>query len=270
MGGSITEKLGWRWVFWFLVILTGSHFLAMILFFPETQRNIVDKGNGRVRGVYWSFFSHLQRSEVKNNQTKTIKPKRHYPNPFACLPILAHKDSLVVILIYAITYSVKMTLQTSLSAQCVEIYHLDYLSAGLIYLPSGVAGAIGSFGTGMRPSITSFTDTLTYQSSGKYLDKTYRRKAKKLSRDRQEQFHHELPDFPIEKIRLQGIYLVITVSALGTAGYGIALMTKTVNLTSVFCKTLLNIVKHISVMLIMQFLTGMTTASTFTVSLLTI
>lgn len=149
MGGSITEQLGWRWVFWFLVILTSSHLLAMIMFFPETQRNIVGNGSGRVRGVYWSFFSLLQSNEVKNNRTKVIKPKRHYPNPVACLPILAHKDSLMVILIYAVTYSVKMTLQTSLSAQCVEIYQLDYLSAGLIYLPSGVAGAIGSFGTGI-------------------------------------------------------------------------------------------------------------------------
>lgn len=148
MGGSITQKLGWRWVFWFLVILTGSHFLGMIMFFPETQRNIVGNGSGRVRGIYWSFFSLLQSSEAKSNQTNIFKPKRHYPNPVACLPILAHRHSLAVILIYAITYSVKMTLQTSLSAQCVEIYRLDYLRAGLIYLPSGVAGGIGSFMTG--------------------------------------------------------------------------------------------------------------------------
>ncbi|KAK5662615.1 hypothetical protein OQA88_8529 [Cercophora sp. LCS_1] len=55
-----------------------------------------------------------------------------------------------------------MTLQTSLGAQCVEIYNLNYLEAGLIYLPSEVAGGIGSF------------------STGKFLDWNYRRTVKKL------------------------------------------------------------------------------------------
>ena len=56
----------------------------------------------------------------------------------------------MVIIIYAITYSVKMTLQTSLGSQCVEVYRLNYLAAGLVYLPSGVAGGIGSYATGKQ------------------------------------------------------------------------------------------------------------------------
>lgn len=118
------------------------------LFLPETQRNIVGDGSGKARGVYWSFFSVLQRHEKEGPSTHIVKPMRHYPNPFACLPILANKQSLVVILLYSITYAVKMTLQASLGAQCVEIYQLDYLNAGLIYLPSGVSGGVGAFCTG--------------------------------------------------------------------------------------------------------------------------
>lgn len=60
-----------------------------------------------------------------------------------------NKESLVVILLYSINYSVKMTLQATLGVQCVDIYQLDYLNAGLIYLPSGVAGGIGAFFTGI-------------------------------------------------------------------------------------------------------------------------
>lgn len=70
---------------------------------------------------------------------------------------------------------------------------------------------------------------LAYLWSGKYLDKTYRLTVEKLSRDRPEPVHNESADFPIEKTRLKGIYVLITVSALGTVGYGVALMTKTVN-----------------------------------------
>lgn len=32
IGGSITERLGRRWVFWFLVVLTGTHFWQSCFF----------------------------------------------------------------------------------------------------------------------------------------------------------------------------------------------------------------------------------------------
>ncbi|KAH8753094.1 major facilitator superfamily domain-containing protein [Diaporthe sp. PMI_573] len=229
IGGVIAQESGWRWIFWFLVILTGSHFLIVLLFLPETQRNIVGDGSGKARGVYWSFFSALQKHEKEGPSTHIVKPMRHYPNPFACLPILANKQSLIVILLYSITYAVKMTLQASLGAQCVEIYQLDYLNAGLIYLPSGVSGGVGAFCT------------------GRFLNYYYRRTVQKLSNGNGRSFNGHEPDFPIEKTRLKGAYMLILVSGLGTLGYGLALMTRT----------------HISVMIIMQFLTGVTTASLF-------
>ena len=63
--------------------------------------------------------------------------------------MLRSKGNFTVIMIGSITYAVKMTLQTSLAAQCTGLYNLDYLQAGLIYLPSGVGGAAASYATGM-------------------------------------------------------------------------------------------------------------------------
>lgn len=40
---------------------------------------------------------------------------------------------------------------------------------------------------------------------------------------------HEL-DFPIEKTRLEGVYILVIVSGLGTLGYGLALMTEAVSI----------------------------------------
>ncbi|RTE79712.1 hypothetical protein BHE90_005762 [Fusarium euwallaceae] len=227
IGGAITNELGWRWIFWFLVILTGTHFIILVLFMPETQRNIVGDGSGKVTGIYWSFFTLFQNRETKANRPEIKRPKRRYPNPLSCLPILRHKESFLTILIYAITYSVKMTLQTALGAQSVEIYKLNYLTSGLVYLPSGVSGGIASYFT------------------GRYLDWNYKKTAEKLSG-----YSRDSPQFPIERTRLKGIFVLITISSLGTLGYGLALMTKA----------------HISVMLIMQFLTGGSTASTFTMT----
>lgn len=183
----------------------------MLLFFPETQRNIVGNGSGKVKGVYWSLFTLFQSADAKKAQTPMSKPARHYPNPFSCLPILKNKESLLAIILYALTYAVKMTLQTSLGAQCVEIYQLNYLNAGLIYLPSGVAGAVGAF------------------STGQYLNRTYRRTVSELSEGQDEEFNVGSTEFPIEKTRLKGMDLLLGVSALGTVGYSLILMTKTVS-----------------------------------------
>lgn len=122
----------------------------MLLFFPETQRRVVGNGSLSTRGVYRSLFFIFQSSEVKKDTTRAEKPKLSWPNPFACLRTLGNKESLVVILVYSLTYAVKMALQASLGVQCVEIYQLDYLTAGLIYIPAGVAGAVAAFITGME------------------------------------------------------------------------------------------------------------------------
>lgn len=41
-----------------------------------------------------------------------------------------------------------MALQASLSTQCIAIYNLDYLQAGLVYLPAGFGGMLGAKGGG--------------------------------------------------------------------------------------------------------------------------
>jgi predicted MFS family arabinose efflux permease len=162
IGGGLTQGFGWRAIFWFLVIFTGSHFVVMLLFFPETQRNIVGNGGIRPKGlIYQTVFSLIRkRREAKDTKVVAVGEKQEteegvpakrglrFPNPLACLPVLANRGSLLVILITAINYAVKAALQTSLDAQCVELYGLNYIQAGLVYLPSGVGGGVGSYGAG--------------------------------------------------------------------------------------------------------------------------
>ncbi|KAK1512467.1 uncharacterized protein CCOS01_14707 [Colletotrichum costaricense] len=226
IGGGITQELGWRWIFWFLTIIISITALTMLFFFPETQRNIVGNGSANARGIYWSFFTLINKSPQRKDggALRSQNSRRHWPNPFACLPILKDRSSLVVILLYGITYSVKMTLQTSLGAQCSEIYKLDYLTAGLIYIPSGVAG-------------------------GRILNRNYRAATSKLS-ESSDQNGIAPSEVQIEQVRLKGLNFLVTISALGTVGYGLALMAKA----------------HMAVMIIMQFITGITTASLFTMT----
>ncbi|KAI1322241.1 MFS general substrate transporter [Xylariaceae sp. FL0255] len=229
IGGSITQFLSWRWIFWFLLILQGAHSLIIILFLPETQRGIVGNGSGKCTGIYLSIPYFLQSPAIKKTRPEMKTQRRHFPNPLACLPILRNTQSAIVIVMYAITYAAKMTLQTSLGAQAVSIYQLSYLNAGLVYLPSGVAGGIGSY------------------SAGRFMDYNYKKAKERLPSDGSPKV---LSPPYLVKLRLKGIPFLVTITAAGTIGYGWALATKA----------------NISVMLIMQFLTGVTTASTFTIT----
>jgi predicted MFS family arabinose efflux permease len=160
IGGSITQELGWRWVFWFLVILTSSQLFVILLFVPETQRDIVGNGGVRPKRLYWTVFTLVEskRKAVTHIPPKTTAERRGI-KPFSFLQILGHKASLIVILLYSITYAVKMTLQASLGAQCVEIYRLDSLTAGLVYIPSGVGGAVAAFVSGVEKPTVNHTET---------------------------------------------------------------------------------------------------------------
>ncbi|KAK4644965.1 hypothetical protein QC761_309580 [Podospora bellae-mahoneyi] len=240
VGGGLTQGLGWRWIFWFLVILTGSWFIVILIFLPETQRGLVGDGSRRVEGwvyqSFWSVFYFKERKGKKGTEAVVVGEKMEregeeerkfrFPNPLACLPVLADKGSLVVILITAINYAVKAALQTSLDAQATEIYGLSYLQAGLVYLPSGVGGGFGSF------------------FAGRFVDWNYKRTVK---RGGDEDFDKNSPGFPLEKTRLEGVYILHAITVLGIIGYGLALKFRA----------------HLAVTLLMQLLTGTSTAATF-------
>ncbi|KAJ4415518.1 hypothetical protein N0V85_002680 [Neurospora sp. IMI 360204] len=133
-----------------------------------------------------------------------------------------------------------MTLQTSLAAQCIDIYDLDYLQAGLIYLPN------------------------------------IKKYSAKAGREGQYKKGEDISDLPIEKARFVGIYTLILVSSVGSAAYGVSLNERAVSYQSDDKKDLkerkliiLLRYQHLAVPLVLQFLTGAATSSIFTICTLT-
>lgn len=151
IAGALTQKLGWRAIFWFLVILTGVYLVVVVFLLPETQRKLVGNGSIPARGMHRCLFDKFTKDRLVDPDEAPgarSKRKHYFPNPFKCIPMLFHKGNFAIILAGSITYAVKMTLQTSLAAQCIDVYDLNYLEAGLVYLPSGIGGAIASYITG--------------------------------------------------------------------------------------------------------------------------
>ncbi|KAF4463040.1 Quinidine resistance 1 [Fusarium albosuccineum] len=231
LGGVLAEKLGWRWIFWFMSILTGGTLVLLALFLPETQRKIVGNGSKPAKGIYRSLVSPKARSRAQQQDQVEESDKRgcRFPNPLTCLSVLADKGSLFAILFGALMYVNFITMSTSLAPLSIEIYDLNYLQAGLIYLPAGVSSAVSA------------------KVTGKVIDWNFRRTRHRLGVEDVRNVS-DIEGFPLEQTRLEGAYLLTVLSALTTVGYGLVVQFKT----------------HMASMLVMQALAGLTAGAIFT------
>ena len=70
-------------------------------------------------------------------------------NPLPSLRVLLRPDSALVVVSISILYMLSTCLQASLSSLFIEIYQLNQIEAGLIYLPFGIGCAITALLTGV-------------------------------------------------------------------------------------------------------------------------
>jgi hypothetical protein len=112
-------------------------------------------------------------------------------------------------------------LAASLSAQVIHIYSLNYLIAGLTYLPAGIGGMFAAYFT------------------GKLLDYEYRITAERQGIPSNPR-STSLANFPIERARLRSVFPIIIVNSIATTAYGWTLHREA----------------HIAVLLVVQFFSG--------------
>ena len=115
IGGVLSETLGWRAIFWFLVIFSGIYLVTFVLFCPETGRNVV--GNGSIPPPSWNMsllnwmktrkeaLASVGVDEQETRQVKlraqadlTSKRTLRVPNPLGTLLIMVEKDVAVILL----------------------------------------------------------------------------------------------------------------------------------------------------------------------------
>ncbi|KAH7399691.1 major facilitator superfamily domain-containing protein [Pyrenochaeta sp. MPI-SDFR-AT-0127] len=214
IGGVLSQFLGWRSIFWFLAVLVGVYMVPLVLWFPETGRNIV--GNGSIKAQRWNqpLYTSLT-SLFKHNRVATTITQRSIPgatnksntfntlpNPLNALKIMAHKDVALILAYNAIVYTAFNTITASTPYLFGQIYNLDVLRIGLCYIPFGTASFLAPLLTGLL------------------LDWNFQRVALAVGISVERKRTQSMATFPIEKARMTIALPMAVMGALALLCYG--------------------------------------------------
>ncbi|KAH2084874.1 hypothetical protein KXV68_003208 [Aspergillus fumigatus] len=214
MGGLLDHYLGWRAVFWFLVILSSVLGTVIAIILPETCRAVV--GNGSVPAAKWSrpAWQILRQNRRAQRQTPTpdyhtIEKRRRRANPIASALIATDKEALIILIYSSLLFSGYMAVLSTLTSQLQSRFHFNSIQVGLCYLPIGI-GSLSSRWT-----------------VGRILDWNFRREARRqglaIEKNRQQDIRH----FNIEAARLAVTIPLVYCACLCIVAYGWVMEYKT-------------------------------------------
>ena len=217
LGGLLAQYLGWRSIFWFLVISASTYIFVFALFFPETSRKVV--GNGSIEPQAWNrplvaVFSSWRRkrseksTEKASSQTPKAAPTQkngrsfRFPNPLNGLKLLKEKDLGLVLIFNAVLFGHYYFMLTTTPYLFAKKYHFDTFQIGLCYLPVGIMAL------------------LSQVCNGNLHDWNFQRIANNLGVKIDHTRKQDLSNFPIEKSRLQVIMPLAFMTIICNFTYG--------------------------------------------------
>ncbi|KAL2866070.1 MFS general substrate transporter [Aspergillus lucknowensis] len=218
IGGLLSHFLGWRAIFWFLVIFSGVFGAFLLVFLPETCRAVV--GNGSVpppvwnrslwqiaRSTVWRSSSRTQRPEPAH---ETIHTRRKRRNPLIAGAMVARDAEAALILIFGgLLFSGYMAVMSTLAPELESRFGFNSIQIGLCYLPFGVGSLTSRF------------------TLGRLLDLNFRREAKRQNLPIEKNKQQDLTNFNIEIARLTITIPFVYASCAFLVAYGWVLQART-------------------------------------------
>ncbi|KAF7541657.1 hypothetical protein G7054_g383 [Neopestalotiopsis clavispora] len=195
IGGALAENLGWRSIFWALVIMAGCCWIMLyISFLPETLRTLAGNGSIPQTGIHRPLITVVGRGkQAAIPATLPLSTKKQSINPFI---LFTYPDVVIALLFTGVIYSVNYSIMATISSAFSDVYPwLSETLLGICYLPTGLGMIVGT------------------QVTGRLLDHEYA-KIKKS--------HVEGP-FPKEYARLRTMPYHLIVFVMAVVGWGLSL-----------------------------------------------
>lgn len=215
IGGLLAEFLGWRAIFWFLVIMAAVYLIPFFIAFPETGRSVVGNGSLPPQGWNMSLLNYIEyRKARKSNSSLTIatsqeeqrqlasKRKLHFPNPLGTLRVVKQKDAGLLLFYNSLVYTAFYDVIASAPYLFANIYGFNDLQIGLAFIPFGVGALVAPL------------------TSGRLMDWNYRRLAKKLGFRIDRKRDDDTRSFPLERARLEVAGPMLVIGTAATLCYG--------------------------------------------------
>ncbi|KAI0147175.1 major facilitator superfamily domain-containing protein [Xylariaceae sp. FL1272] len=201
VGGALSQYLGWRSIFWFLVIFSTACFVMLLLFLPETMRSLV--GNGSITPTHFAYkplvpiFKH---TITTSPAPKVTQDKKNSVNPFR---LFRYPDIILALTYTGIVYAVNYTITSTISSSyAVKYPWLSETIIGICYLSTGAGMILGS------------------TINGKLLDYDLARIKKRRTKSCNDSYAGSDADLSIEYARLRMIPILLIVFVASTVGWG--------------------------------------------------
>jgi MFS family permease len=213
-GGILSQYLGFRSIFWFLVIASGISLLSIMFFLPETLRSIAGNGTVPLKGIYKpAIYSICGQKNAREDSTPSGKKGKVTLNTvLAPFTFLCEKDVFITLLFGSIVYTVWSMVTSSTSALFEKQYGLNSMEVGLTFLGNGVGCMTGSYTIGYLMDFNHKRTEREYcQQHNLPIDTRINLKSH--------------PDFPIEYARMRNTWWITAIFIVCVSVYGVSLRT---------------------------------------------
>lgn len=284
LGGVLTHTLGWRWIFWFLSIISCPLWMLQLFFLPETLRKLVGNGSGYANPTPMQYWKRKRMEYNTKDEEITVAgdpisaPLSRYPSisdkslTKVCSPCTnaavnpssaVSKCPLIKIsaseqkpknrfLVLPNPFRSLMYLREK-DVALVTFYNSLQYGAMFSILSSVTetfidAYKINEFQVGLCFLSSGFGSSLGALISGRILDWRFKKIARLMGLSEKDTQRGKLaPEYPIESARMGITWIYGIVFNILVVVYG----------WCVFCKV------HISVPIIINFVLGFTSTATF-------
>ncbi|KAL2810851.1 major facilitator superfamily domain-containing protein [Aspergillus granulosus] len=210
IGGLLNSAWGFRSIFWFLFTLSVIVLGALLVFLPETQRNLAGNGSIPLSGFRKPLAYALKPPTAWSVRSGTCPSN---PNPplslrkaFDPLAYVLEKDIATLLAWGSVAYTAWSMVTSSTTTMLLnEFPFLTQWQIGLCFLPNGLGCICGSLSTGWL------------------LDQSFRRAVAKYKAQHGVDNAYDIkgaPDFPFIKTRLRLMPLFSIILAISLALYG--------------------------------------------------